>query len=146
MLFRSQGEIRQERQDVSHQYQQEPRLGWRRESRDLPTSSCLERGQAPTSGEVSNHWSKGRYLQDAHQVPFIVEIPSFPTYSEDSELSLDENLLQNEGDVRERDHRSYHRSGELDRHPTILSSCFHLFYHASGKEDQEFCWPSDEDN
>ena len=119
-----QEEIRQERQDFSCRYQQECQHGWRRKSQDRPTSGRQERD---------------RVLQDAHEVPFIIEIPSSPSDSEDSELSFDEKLLQNEEDERERECECDHRS--LTPHPS-----YDHFYHAFVKAEQDADWPSDEDN
>mmetsp|Transcript_19136 Transcript_19136/g.22139 ORF Transcript_19136/g.22139 Transcript_19136/m.22139 type:complete len:115 (+) Transcript_19136:3-347(+) len=79
----------------------------------------------------------------------MIEIPLSPVYSEDSELTMDENLWQNDEDD-ERDQRSLtpHPSfeDELQYQSTTISATeFHHLYHASVKADQELVrWPSDE--
>ncbi|MGK3733659.1 MAG: hypothetical protein ACI8RD_004487 [Bacillariaceae sp.] len=140
-------ELRQEQQDVTRRHQQE-RQQVIRNKNDRPTGhQPRDRPPANTITEESKFWTLSR---DAHEVPVMIEMPSSPVFSEDSELSLDENLWQ-DNDDDECDQRSLtpHPSYEDELHwqpSTITATEFHHLYHASVKAEQELIWPSDEDN
>lgn len=142
-------ELRQEHQNIIRQHQQErQQISFKK--KDSPSvHQPRDRPPVNTCTEVSNVWTMSK---DAHEVPIMIEIPSSPVYSEDSELSLDENLWQNDEDDDERDQRSLtpHPSYEDElqyQSTTITATEFHYLYHASVKVDQELvCWPSDEDD
>jgi hypothetical protein len=88
-----------------------------------------------------------RSRDDPHEVPIMIEMPTTPSYSEDSELSLEECLRRCDEDYR--DQRSLkphpcHEHGLKYDQPTSLD-VRHL-HHASVKVDDELNWPSDEDS
>ena len=124
-----QEELRQERQDRKKNYRR---------------SVHQQRDRAPAPAEVSSNWSRSR--DGAHEVPIVIEMPKTPTYSEDSELSLDECLRQYEEDQRDQRSLTPHPSYEDDLNclPTALD--VHNLYHAFVMREQELTWPSDEDS
>lgn len=140
-------ELRQEQQDGTRRHQQE-RQHVIRKKNDRPIGhQPRDRPPVDTITEASKLWSLSR---DAHEVPIMIEMPSSPVYSEDSELSLDENIWQ-DNDDDERDQRllTPHPSYEDELHwqpSTITAMEFHHLYHASVKAEEELIWPSDEDN
>jgi hypothetical protein len=140
-------EPRQEQQDVNRRHQQERQQVIRKKNDRASGHQPRDRPPVNTITEESKIWSLSR---DAHEVPVMIEMPSSPVYSEDSELSLDENLWQ-DNDDDERDQRSLtpHPSYEDELHwqpSTITAMEFHHLCYASVKAEQELIWPSDEDN
>jgi len=132
-----QEDLRQEHQNIARQHRQERQQIVHQPRDRPPVNMCTK---------VSNFWTMSK---DAHEVPIMIEIPLSPVYSEDSELTMDENLWQNDEDD-ERDQRSLtpHPSfeDELQYQSTTISATeFHYLYHASDKADRELVrWPSDE--
>jgi len=113
-------ELRQERQDnVKRNYSHGGRQQRDRKSTPVDTSDYVS-----------------RFMNDAHEVPIMIEMPTTPSYSKDSELSLEEE------DYREQDPLTSHASCEFDftYQPAPLYSR-HL-HEASFSSD----WPSDEEN
>jgi hypothetical protein len=101
------------------------------QQRDQPYHMSSARGQREAEEVVYN---------GAHDVPSVIEFPSIPTLSEDSEVTLDSIWK----DEEESEHR------RLTPHPSfeelkMPSFDLHHLYHASVQAEQEM-WPSDEDS
>uniref|UniRef100_A0A7S4ADB7 Uncharacterized protein n=1 Tax=Pseudo-nitzschia australis TaxID=44445 RepID=A0A7S4ADB7_9STRA len=170
---REQQEFRQERQDVPgrHKHRQgrnkkESRrndryavhttntngAGGQRQRRHQQRDGTKARAQTGSRTRTRTPAPASRNRNDAHEVPFVIQMPSTPTYSEDSELSLDECLgqyLHTEDEQRDQrsikltPHPSFEEDDVFDQ-PTALD--VHHLYHASVRAEQELVWPSDEDN
>jgi hypothetical protein len=127
---RQQKEMRQERQD--HIKRNNRHRGY--QERD---------GTAPPF-DAPNSFS--RFRDDPHEVPIMIEMPTTHSYSEDSELSLEECLRRCDEDYRDQRSLTPHPcyEYELNYQPTSLD--VHHLYQASVKVDDELNWPSDEDS
>eukprot|EP00536_Pseudo-nitzschia_multiseries_P003725 jgi/Psemu1/252935/estExt_Genewise1Plus.C_580090 len=133
-----QEEFRQERQDLPSRYKHgRKQEGGKKMGHPETHHQKSDRTPVPVS----------RNRNDAHDVPVIIEMPTTPTYSEDSELSLDECLKQYDEDERDQRSLTPHPSfqeGNINEQPTAVD--VHHIFHASIKAEQELVWPSDEDD
>lgn len=92
---------------------------------------------------VMESYHDGSSYNAAHYVPSMIEIPSIPAQSEDSELTLN-NIWRSQDDSDDRSPRSLtpHPSFE-DVEPTLVD--LQYLYEAGLRADRDL-WPSDEDS
>lgn len=88
--------------------------------------------------------SFSRFRNDAHGVPSMIEMPTTPSYSEDSEVSIEECLRRSEEDYRDKRSLRHHLpdAHDFDSQPKP----FHLQCFSHTSVNHELDWPSDEDN
>jgi len=76
----------------------------------------------------------------------MIEIPSTPTYSEDSLLTSEDCLIQVKEDIHGQRPLTPHPSYEDDLNFEPTASDLRHLYRSFVKADQEISWPSDEDD
>lgn len=145
--------------DLFKQLSPSPRLDYgvqrekkemRQERQDHIKSNCRHRGHQERDGtappfDVPIYFPRSR--DDPHEVPIMIEMPTTPSYSEDSELSLEECLRRCDEDYRDQRSLTPHPCYEYGLNyyqPTPLD--VHHSHHAFLKVDDEMNWPSDEDS
>lgn len=121
----------QEREDVASRHRENRKVKNRIGLLRIPRREC-------------NYLTRDR--NDPNEVPFVIEMPTTPTYSDDSELSLDEGIRQYEEDQRDQHSLTLHLSYEddLDKYQRMARN-IHNLDQASEKSELESGWPSDEE-
>ena len=89
--------------------------------------------------------SSPRFTNNAHEVPTVIEMPITPSYSEDTELSLEECLRCNDEDFRDQPSIARHPVDAYDFNVRPVHLNVHQSRHKSAKVHRELDWPSDED-